>query len=125
MLYVGTARVDVHKITWRQLDAEGAQYVRSKTGVGVDMSIHAELQKALAGAARDHVTVINTEYGKPFTVGRFSGFVRDAMTAAGLPLDCKPHGLRKNLGKRMADAGCTAHEIMAVLGHTTLEEAER
>jgi enterobacteria phage integrase len=25
----------------------------------------------------------------------------------------------------MADAGCTAHEIMAALGHTTLEEAER
>jgi enterobacteria phage integrase len=25
----------------------------------------------------------------------------------------------------MADAGCTAHEIMAALGHTTLAEAER
>jgi enterobacteria phage integrase len=25
----------------------------------------------------------------------------------------------------MADAGCTAHEIMAALGHTTLQEAER
>ena len=25
----------------------------------------------------------------------------------------------------MADSGCTAHEIMAMLGHTTLEEAER
>jgi len=25
----------------------------------------------------------------------------------------------------MADAGCSAHEIMAALGHTTLAEAER
>jgi hypothetical protein len=25
----------------------------------------------------------------------------------------------------MADDGCTAHQIMAVLGHTTLAEAER
>jgi enterobacteria phage integrase len=25
----------------------------------------------------------------------------------------------------MADAGCSAHEIMASLGHTTLAEAER
>jgi hypothetical protein len=51
--------------------------------------------------------------------------MRDAMTKADLPLDCKPHGLRKTLGRRLADAGCTAHEIMAMLGHTTLEEAER
>ena len=125
MLYVGTARVDAHKITWRQLDDSGAQYIRSKTGVGVEMSVHGELHKALQATPRNHVTIINTEYGKPFTVGGFSGFMRDAMTAAGLPLDCKPNGLRKTLGRRLADAGCTAHEIMAVLGHTTLEEAER
>ena len=62
-------------------------------------------------AARDHVTIINT--------------ARHAIKAAGLPIDCSPHGLRKTLGRRMADDGCTAHEIMAVLGHTTLAEAER
>ena len=56
---------------------------------------------------------------------RFSQFMRHAIKAAGLPIDCKPHGLRKTLGRRMADDGCTAHEIMAVLGHTTLAEAER
>ncbi|WP_291704953.1 hypothetical protein [Bradyrhizobium sp.] len=33
--------------------------------------------------------------------------------------------MRKTLGRLMADAGCTAHEIMAALGHTTLAEAER
>ena len=31
----------------------------------------------------------------------------------------------KAAGRRLADAGCTAHEIMAVLGHKTLAEAER
>lgn len=125
MLYVGTARVDVHRITWTQFEAGAVGYVRSKTGVSVDMSVQAELQHALAAAPRDHVTIVNTEYGRPFTVDGFSGFIRAAMTEAGLPLDCKPHGLRKTLGRRMADAGCTAHEIMAMLGHTTLEEAER
>jgi integrase len=125
MLYAGTARVDVHKMTWRQVDATGVDYVRNKTGVGVDLGLHSELQKALAAAPRDHVTIINTRYGKPFTVDGFSQFMRDAITEAGLPLDCKPHGLRKTLGRRMADAGCSAHEIMAALGHTTLAEAER
>jgi integrase len=54
-----------------------------------------------------------------------SRFMRDAITAAGLPLDCQPHGLRKTLGRLLADAGATAHDIMAALGHTTLTEAER
>lgn len=106
-------------------EAGGGGYVRNKTGVPVDMSVGEELRRALAAAPRDHVTIINTAYGKPFTVGGFSQWMRDAMTEAGLPLDCKPHGLRKTLGRRMAEAGCTPHEIMAVLGHTTLEEAER
>ena len=55
----------------------------------------------------------------------FSGFMRDAIRAAGLPLSCQPHGLRKTLGRSLADAGATAHDIMAALGHTTLTEAER
>lgn len=125
MLYVGTARVDAHRMTWTQFDAGGVGYTRNKTGVDVDMGVHSELQRTLAAAERSHITIINTAYGRPFTVGGFSQFMRDAIRDAGLPLDCKPHGLRKTLGRRMADAGCTAHEIMAALGHTTLEEAER
>lgn len=124
-LYLGTARVDTHLITWPQLDDGMASYARSKTGVAVQMGVADELRKALAEWPRSHVTVINTEYGKPFTIDGYSRFMRDAIEAAGLPLDLKPHGLRKTLGRKLADAGATAHEIMAALGHTTLAEAER
>lgn len=127
MLYVGAARADVHRMTWRQIDEAESDitYTRSKTGVGIEISLHPELRRALAHAARDHITVINTAFGKPFTTAGFSQFMRAAIKAAGLPVDCKPHGLRKTLGRRLADDGATAHEIMAVLGHTTLAEAER
>ena len=124
MLNMGTARVDTHLLTWHQVDTD-ATYTRHKTGVPVEMAIAEELRKALEAMPRKHVTVINTEYGRPFTVDGFSRFMRDAITAAGLPLSCQPHGLRKTLGRLMADAECTAHEIMAALGHTTLAEAER
>jgi enterobacteria phage integrase len=124
MLNMGTARIDTHLLTWHQVDTD-ATYTRHKTGVPVEMAVADDLQKALAATPRKHVTVINTEYGKPYTVDGFSRFMRDAISAAGLPLDCQPHGLRKTLGRLMADAGCTAHEIMAALGHTTLAEAER
>ncbi len=64
-------------------------------------------------------------YGKPFTVDGFSQWLRDAIADAGLPLDCQLHGLRKVAGRRLAEAGATAKEVMAILGHTTLAEAER
>jgi enterobacteria phage integrase len=69
--------------------------------------------------------IITTAYGKPFTVDGFSGWMRDAISEAGLPLDCKPHGLRKAAGRLLAEAGATAKMIMSILGHTTLAEAER
>src|SRR5262245_21768537 len=49
----------------------------------------------------------------------------DAIREAGLPPCCKAHGLRKAAARRLAEAGCSAHEIMAVTGHKTLGEVER
>ena len=51
--------------------------------------------------------------------------MRDAISEAGRPHDCKPHGLRKAAGRLLAEAGATAKMIMSILGHTTLAEAER
>jgi len=93
---------------------------RQKTGLAVAMAIATELRQALDAAQREHVTILNTEFG----VNGFSGFKRDAIRAAGLPLDCRPHGLRKTLGRRLADAGVSAHDIMAALGYTTLAQAK-
>jgi integrase len=125
MLNAGTARVDIHKITWSQLAAGKVGYTRHKSGVAVEIEMAAGLREALAAAPREHATVLNTAFGKPFTIDGFSGFMRDAMNAAGLPLDCKPHGLRKTLGRLLADAAASTHDIMAALGHVTLAQAEK
>jgi hypothetical protein len=68
------------------------------------------------------VCINTTEYGKPFTVDGFSGGMRDVMTEVVFALDCRPHGLRKTLGRLPADAGATTHQIMAALGYLTLAE---
>lgn len=54
-----------------------------------------------------------------------AGREKSFLARAGLPLDCKPHGLRKAAGRLLAEAGATSKMIMAILGHTTLAEAER
>jgi integrase len=125
MLYTGQRRSDVHRMTWPDVTESAIRVVQQKTGTKLQIPLHPALLAVLAVTNRDHVTILNTEYGKPFTVDGFGGFMRNAIAAAGLPLDCQPHGLRKAAGRRLAEAGCTAHEIMAVLGHRTLSEAER
>jgi len=125
MLYTGQRRSDVHRMTWADVSAGTIRVVQQKTGRKLAIPLHRELLSALAAAERDHVTIINTEYGKPFTVDGFSQWMRAGITAAALPLECQPHGLRKAAGRRLAEAGCSANEIMSVLGHRTLAEAER
>ena len=39
MLGVGTARVDVHRMTWTQVDFAGVGYTRNKSGVAVDIGL--------------------------------------------------------------------------------------
>jgi integrase len=38
---------------------------------------------------------------------------------------CSFHGLRKAVASRLADIGCTPHEIAAITGHASLKEIER
>jgi hypothetical protein len=57
--------------------------------------LHRKLLSAIAVSKRDNVSIIITAYAKSFTVDGFSQWMLDAITDAGLPLGCQPHGLRK------------------------------
>lgn len=125
MLYTGQRRSDVHRMTWGDANGSTIRVVQQKTKAKLTIPLHSELRGILVATERKHLVIVATEYGKPFTVDGFGQFMRDAITAAGLPLACQPHGLRKAAGRRLAEAGCSARQIMAVLGHKTLAEAER
>ena len=49
----------------------------------------------------------------------------DAIEAAGLPAECVLHGLRKAAARKLAEAGCTTRQIMAITGHKSYSEIER
>lgn len=125
MLFTGQRRSDVHRMTWADIERNGIRVTQQKTREKLTIPLHASLVPVLRAVNDRNIVIITTAYGRPFTVDGFSQFMRDAIRAAGLGLDCKPHGLRKAQGRRMAEAGCTPHEIMAVLGHKSLAEAER
>jgi integrase len=73
----------------------------------------------------EHLTFLVTATGKPYGGNAFTEQFRKWCDAAGLPKRCKPHGLRKAACRRLADALCTPHEIMAISGHATLKEVQR
>jgi enterobacteria phage integrase len=124
--FLGQRRSDTHRMGWHDINPRTGRIkvVQQKTGTKLEIPIHEELLYVLDDAHARRGTVINindpiikTEAGVVFTVAGFSDWFRDAITAAGLPMDCKPHGLRHLAGVRMSEAGCTDEEMMAVLGH--------
>jgi integrase len=125
LLFTGQRRSDVHRMTWTDVTERTIRVVQQKTGTKLTIPLHRDLLALFTVAERNHVTIINTSYGRPFTVAGFGQWLREAITAAGLPVDCQPHGLRKAAGRRLAEAGCSANEIMSLLGHKTMAEAER
>lgn len=67
-----------------------------------------------------------TEAGAPFASGgAFYNWFMDCAAKAGIGRGLSPHGLRKATARRLAEAGCTPHQIAAVTGHQTLQEVER
>jgi len=101
-------------------------YVRQrKTGVELLIPIYPELRAVLDATPSEHLTFLVTATGKPYGDNHFSESFREWCDAAGLPKRCKPHGLRKAACRRLAEAGCSGNEIMAISGHVTMKELVR
>jgi integrase len=71
-------------------------------------------------------TFLKTGSGQPFkSAASFGNWFRHRCDEAGLPKGISAHGLRKATARRLADLGCSAHQIASITGHTTLSEVQR
>jgi len=124
LLCTGQRRSDVVRMGRQHYRDGRLSVVQQKGGAQLVIPVHSELAAILAELPKDNLTYLVTNYGKPFTAAGFGNWFRDSCNEAGLR-HCSAHGLRKAAGRRLAEAGCTAHEIAAILGHKTLREVER
>jgi integrase len=109
----------------RQHIRDGMLHIRQmKTGVELAIPVHPRLGAIIGDMPIEHLTFVTTAFGKPFTAAGFGNWFREQCTAAGLP-HCSAHGLRKAAARRLAEAGCTEHEIGAITGHASLREIVR
>jgi integrase len=126
MLYTGQRRSDVIRMGRQHMQGGLLRVVQGKTGADLLIPLHVALRASLAAAGHQHLTFLVTESGAPFASGgAFYNWFKDCIRAAGLPGNLSPHGLRKAAARRLAEAGCTPHEIAAITGHATLSEVAR
>jgi integrase len=126
-LLAGTAlrRGDVVKVGKQHLRNGIVTIRQSKTGGLVTIPVLTELRAAIdAMEATDALTFLSTPRGTPLTPESFTNWFRDMCREAGLERG-SAHGLRKFAARRLAEAGCSVHEIAAITGHTTLGEVAR
>lgn len=127
LLYTGQRVSDVAPMSWRDVSLDGRRIrvTQEKTQTKLDLALHDDLLHVLASWPRAEGAIVPTAWGRPFSVKGLGNKMADAIEAAGLPTVCVTHGLRKAAARRLAEAGCTAHEIASITGHRSLAEVER
>jgi integrase len=90
----------------------------------VDIPVSPELQAACDAMPKSHLTYIVSSHGKPRSKYGLGNDFAKWVTEAGLPARCRLHGLKKSGMRRWAEAGGTAHELMAFSGHRTLSQVQ-
>jgi integrase len=124
LLYTGQRRSDVRLMGPQHIRGGVVSVRQQKTGAYLEIAVHPALDASLRAFPTNHLAYITTPAGEPFSEAGFGNWFSDAARKAGLK-SCSAHGLRKAAARRLAEAGCTANEIAAVTGHTTLKEVAR
>jgi integrase len=135
LLYTGQRRGDVVKLGRQNIHPDphwphGMLILdQAKTEGGdeahLEIPVHPKLAEIISATPMIGVkTFVVTSFGKPYTSNGFGNWFRDLCDAAGCS-EVSAHGLRKATARRLAEIGCTPHQIAAITGHATLAEVQR
>ena len=127
LLCVGSRRGDGLRMGPGHVRCGRLRYRQQKNGANIDIPMPPQLRAAIAAMPprKQQVVFLEARGGKAFTDKGFGKWFSEISQKAGVPKGLSPHGLRKACCRRLAEAGCSPHEIMAISGHTTLKEVTR
>lgn len=124
LLFTAQRRGDVVRMGRQHVRDGAIRITQQKTGADLAIPIRPELAAIIDATPSGNLTFLVTRDGTPFTPASFGNLFRRWCNEAGLP-HCSAHGLRKAACRRLAEAGCSASEIMAISGHASLREVQR
>jgi integrase len=125
LLYTDQRVGDVARMRRRNICDGMIHLVQEKTGKALAIPIHPALDRALKAGPVLGMQLIGDKHGRPMQAKALSRLIIKAAAAAGLPGECRAHGLRKALQRLLAEHGASTKELQAVSGHASLEESER
>lgn len=114
-LYTGQRGQDCVRMLWSHYDGSGIEVAQEKTGKRLWIPAHKELRAVLDRMPRTAAVICVNRQGKPWKLDHLRHEIRDLMRPVGR---FSFHGLRKAAAKRMAEAGCSAHQISAITGQS-------
>lgn len=126
-LWTGERRSEVATQLWSDVDFVAERItVRQVKGDGkiLRLLMLPMLADAIRDLPRRAETVVTTEYGKAFSEKSLTGMMAHWTKLAGMKPGCTFHGLRKTLGKYLAEEGATAKQSAGILGHDDLDHVE-
>jgi integrase len=126
--YTGLRESNVVKVTWNCYDGTAFETRQIKTGGPVWVKAHYRLREILDSTLRVSPVILIGARGQPFTEGglrsSFCRLIRGLVAEGKVQPGLSFHGLRHTLGTALAEAGCDAATIAAVLGQATTAMAE-
>lgn len=123
-LWLGNRRGDIATLSPDAIDGDRIRIRQAKTGRELVLEITPMLREVLDATDLSGPTILKTMAGKPASAKTLTGRMADWTREAGLPPGDTLHGLRKTLGKMLAEGGATTRQIMDTLGHTDIKHAE-
>jgi integrase len=125
-LYTGQRKSDVVRMGKQHRKHGKIAVTQSKTGTSLKIPEHPALTESLNLVPKDRLTFVATKGGGvPFTPNGFGHRFKLWCREAGIPPGYSFHSLRKSCLRRLAEAGCSAPQIMAISGHKSMAEVQR
>lgn len=134
-LYTGQRRVDLVRLRWDQYDGNYIHLVQAKTGKELVIPVHPELKAELDQMKSERVFgkfagrtvvppyILLNGQNDPWSLHHLTWSVTKQARKLNI-MDRQLHGLRKTTAAKLAEIGCTPHEIAAITGQS-LQEVER
>lgn len=124
LLYTGQRRSDVVRLGPQHIRGDALHLEQQKTGTSLAIPVHSKLRAILDATPSGHLTFLVAQGARPFTPAGFTNWFREACRVAGIADGLAPHGLRKAMCRRLAEAGVSTLRIMSITGHKNVDEIE-
>ena len=131
--HLGQRESDLVKMTWSDFDGAQIRVQQKKTkGEEDDRTLWIPCLDELVtelnawkGNAAPSDTILQNTRGREWPVNSFAQIMSLRIAEHEALKGLVFHGIRKAAATRLADVGCTEHEIMSITGHTSLAEVQR